>query len=331
MRSCFQGICLILLPATAMAQRQGLVSTFGDSMKITNGFSFSADGRKLFTSEREAIGKQDGRHVWRMHGANEQRRQSVTLFEYDVDGPVLRNRRRLPFANDSLDYYPLLSHDGRRLLFNSRRPIPGPDSLDGTNVHVWMVEARGGAWGPPQYVDAVNLRGFVSQYAQQLADTSLLFVSNRPGSVAGPDGRPSFDLWEAAWKNGTWQAPTNLGFFNTGQDEEGPFIDRTGRLLFFKRNSAGESHVFVSVRENGRWRPARQVYLSDFGGYDEHSPRVSADGRTFYFSHGLTVMHIALDELLTAEERALLRAAPPRPLSWKRRPRTRRRRPRSRH
>lgn len=296
----------IMMPATAAAQRQGLVSTFGDSAKITNGFAFSRDGRQLFTSEREAVGKRDGRHVWRTHQFGGRPGLSTSLYVYDIVGSALHNRRRLPFADDSLDYYPSLSHDGRRLYFNSRRPIAGLDSAGPGRVRVWYSELSGAGWGPALPAPGVNLAGSNSQYAQQVDDSTLIFSSDRPGSVPRPDGGPSLDLWEARRREGAWGPPSPIAGFNSPADEEGPFLDRSGRIFLFKRLEAGESHVFLSIREGGAWRPPRQVYLTDAGGFDEHGLRISHDGATFHFVHGLTMMHIALDSLLTPEERRLL-------------------------
>lgn len=290
----------------ASAQRMGLVSTFGDSMKITNGFAFSPDGRELFTSEREAVEKRDGRYVWRTHRFGDRPGLSTSLYVYEVTDSGLRNRRRLPFASDTLDYYPTLSRDGRRMYFNSRRPIAELDSAGAGYVRVWMSERTASGWGAPRPAAGVNVAGSHTQYAQEVNDSTVIFSSNRAGSTVGSSRSPGFDLWEVRRVNGTWGAPVRLDQFNTEHDEEGPFVDRTGRLVLFKRLAAGESHVYLAIREGDRWREPRSVYLSDAGGFDEHGLRISDDGQTFYFSHNLTLMHIALDALLTPDERRLL-------------------------
>lgn len=302
-------IAMVLVSSTseyASAQRMGLVSTFGDSMKITNGFAFSPDERELFTSERRAIEKRDGRYVWHTHRFGERPGLSTSLYAYDVTDSGLRNRRQLPFANDTLDYYPTLSRDGRRMYFNSRRPIAALDTEGPGFVRVWVSEREASGWSAARPVEGLNVAGANTQYAQEVDDSTMIFSSDRAGSTAGPDGRPSLDLWEARRNGDAWGAPTRLDAFNTPHGEEGPFLDRSSRLFFWKRIEAGESHVMLSIREATAWRPPRQVYLSDAGGFDEHGLRLSDDGRTFYFAHNLTLMHIALDALLTPEERRLL-------------------------
>jgi len=289
----------------AFGQRQGFISTFGDSIKITNGFSFSLDGKKLYTSERIPIGKQGGRHIWKTYG--ESRRLSTSLFEYDIIGNKLHNRKKVSIGNDSLDYYPCLSYDNARLFFVSRRVIPELNAADSSHTHIWMSEKAGDEWGSSQYVEALNTIGYSSAYAQQLKDGSVIFISNIPGSVSGANGKPSLDFWISEWKNGAFQKPTNFEFFNTEYDEEHPFIDRTGNIFIFKRNINEESHVFLSIKENGVWRQPRQLYLSDLGSYDEHSPRLSSDGKTFYFSYSFTIMHIPFKELLSKEEIKILK------------------------
>lgn len=300
------GLVLGGLSQSANAQRMGLVSTFGDSMKITNGFAFSPDMRELFTSEREAIEKRDGRHVWRTHLFGGRQGLSTSLYAYDITESGLRNRRRLPFASDTLDYYPTLSRDGHRMYFNSRRPIAELGSAGAGFVRVWVSTRTGSEWGPAQPVAGLNVAGANTQYAQEVDDSTIIFTSDRAGSTPRPDGNPGFDLWEVRRRGDTWGSPVRLDHFNSAQDEEGSFLDRTARIFLFKRLEAGESHALLSVHDGIAWRAPRQVYLSDAGGFDEHGLRISDDGRTFYFSHNLTLMHIALDALLTEEERRLL-------------------------
>jgi len=300
-------VVLILVTTTDVrAQRQGLVSTFGDSAKITNGFSFSQDARKLYISERISVGKDGGRHTWKMYQFGKSRRLASTLYEYDIVDGKLRNKRKVSFANDTLDYYPRLNHDGNRMFFVSRRPVPSLNAPDSTFSHVWMVEKMGNHWGVPQYVEKLNFIGYYSCYAHQLNDGSVVFQSNKPGSKPGPNGNPSLDLWISEWKNGAFQEPVNFEVFNSPHDEEQPYLDPTGKVFIFKRIFNDESHVYLSIKENGKWRKEREIYLSDMGGYDEHCPFLSHDGRTFFFSHNLTMMNIPFKELLTKEEIALL-------------------------
>lgn len=296
-------LVLIVIPALSFGQRKGLISTFGDSLKITNGFSFSPDAKKLFTSERISLGKKGGRHVWKtcMGG-----RLAVTIFEYDLKNGSAFNKRRIEFANDSLDYYPNLDAQGNRMFFVSRRPVPKISALDSTFTHIWMTEKIDNEWSRPQYVEALNTIGHHSCYAQQSQDGSVIFISNKPGSTPGPDGTPSLDLWISEWKNGTFQEPKNFEFFNSQADEEQPYMDGTGRIFIFKRNFKEESNVFLSLKENGKWREPRQLHLSDFGGYDEHCPKLSQDGKTFLFSFNLTLMHMPFHDLLTQEELTIL-------------------------
>ncbi|MDX1941121.1 MAG: hypothetical protein SFU99_11250 [Saprospiraceae bacterium] len=288
----------------AFGQRQGLISTFGDLIKITNGFSFSPDGRKLYTSERTSVGKQSGRHVWKTYKGG---RMAVTLFEYDLKNGNVYNKRKMSFANDSLDYYPNLNFEGNRIFFVSRRPAPQLNAPDSTFTHIWMAEKVGDHWNSPQYIEALNTIGYHSCYAQQLKDGSVIFISNKPGSKPGPNGNLSLDLWISEWKNGAFQEPINFEFFNSVDEEEQPYMDQTERIFIFKRNFNDESNVFLSIKENGKWREPRQIYLSDFGGYDEHCPKLSRDGKTFYLSYNLTIMHIPLKELLSEEEMKILK------------------------
>lgn len=59
-------------------------------------------------------------------------------------------------------------------------------------------------------------------------DSSMIFVSDRPGGYGGRD------LYYSIQMNGIWQAPHNLGpSINTEYDEASPFLAQDGRTLYF--------------------------------------------------------------------------------------------------
>lgn len=216
-------------------------------------------------------------------------------------GGELTAKRELEFSEGSLDAAPHMNFAGTRIYFNSRRPLPGRSQSDG-KLHTWYAEKRNGKWSEAKPVERLNLDGIHTAYTQELADGSLVFQSDRPGSVKGGSGAPSLDLWIAKRRNGGYLEPENLSEVNS-EDHEGSFvISRNGNLLIFTRALAREMQVYVSVRRQGVLQKPRKLHLTSAPGFVEQSPRLSPDGKTFYFAHNFVIMHIPLRELLTRGE-----------------------------
>lgn len=296
-------ILYLFASGSLLAQRQGLTASFGDSLKIFNAFSFSPDGKKLYTSERILSHYNNGRPVYKTWGSG---RPQITLYEYDLEDYKLSNKHQLSFANDSLDSTPHLNFSGTRLYFNSRRAIPGSDTLDG-KLHIWFSEKTKDGWTEAQYLQEVNFPGFHSAYAQELVDGSLVYQSNMSGSIPGTDGVSSLDFWKSELKNGVFQKPVNVSALNSAFHEDQLVIDKTGKTIIFTRVEGNEIEPYISIMENGQWRNPRKLLLTSVPGFTEQSPRLSSDGKIFFFAHGSLVMHISLQELLTEEEIEILR------------------------
>ncbi|MEQ9425318.1 MAG: hypothetical protein RJQ09_12915 [Cyclobacteriaceae bacterium] len=296
-------LVLLLTAFAASAQREGF-KVFGDSLEVYNAFTFSPDGKKLYTSEFTRITTPEGEPDVERWG--DRNRPKVTLYEYDLIEGNPKNKRKLAFANDSLDSSPHLNFRGDKLYFSSRRPLPGADSLDG-KAHVWFSEKQtNGEWSEANCFEEINEAGYYTMYAQELADGSIMYQSNVPGSVKNESGENSQDFWISEFKNGTYQEPQNVTSLNTGIQEDQLVVNRKNNLIIFTRNNDSEMYAFYSLKVNGVWNEPKELFLTDLPGFKEQSPRLSPDGQTFYFAHGLLVMSIPLAELLSEEDIKLI-------------------------
>ncbi len=270
----------------------------GDSIKVYNAFTFSPDGRKMFTSEPHRIKNPDGGGLLLPRWGS-RNRPWVTLYQYDLDDNSLPiNRNKLPFANDSLDSSPHINFSGDRIYFNSRRPIPGSTELDGV-MHVWYSEKdASGNWSDPKYFEEINRKNYYSSYAQELGDGSVMFQSNIPGSVDDGQGKPSQDLWMSIQKDGRYQPPVNVENLNSTIHEDQLVINRNGDLIIFTRYDEKEMYLFYSTKKIGEWTEPVELFITDQGGFKEQSPRLTIDESNFCFAHGLLVMCAPLEELL---------------------------------
>jgi len=271
---------------------------WGDSLEVYNSFTFSPDGKKLYTSEPHRIHSPDssGLYLPRWGAKN---RPWVTLFEYDLNENNLPiNRRKLAFANDSLDSSPHINFAGNRIYFSSRRPVPGSDELDGV-MHVWYSDkSEDGSWSPPRYFEEINRANYYSAYAQELSDGSILYQSNIPGGVVSKDGTSSQDLWISKYEGGKYGAPENVTALNSAIHEDQLVVNQASTLVLFTRYDEKEMHLFYSTKEGGSWTEPVELLITDVSGFKEQSPRLSIDEDQFCFAHGLLLMCAPLEEVL---------------------------------
>src|SRR4029453_13739856 len=112
---------------------------------------------------------------------------------------------------------------------------------------------------------------------------NLYFGSERPG------GKGRCDLYCSKLVDGQYGSPKNLGEpINSGANEVEPFIAPDESYLIFAGTGLPESKgaydLYVSLRRTGTW--TRRRHMGDkinSVGWD-FSPKVSADGKWFFFT-----------------------------------------------
>lgn len=86
-------------------------------------------------------------------------------------------------------------------------------------------------WQAPTPVAALNSAGQdLDPWVYE--DSLMFFSSNRAGGFGG------YDLYLSRFRNGAWTSPVNLGAaVNTPSDENAPFLDWSGKNLFYSSNA----------------------------------------------------------------------------------------------
>ncbi len=87
-----------------------------------------------------------------------------------------------------------------------------------------------GAWMPLKKLSAlINTTSIENSMTLSKDDNTMFFSSNKPGGFGGQDIYMS-----KKDPKGEWAEPVNLGsYVNTEYDDEGPYLDFTGKTLFF--------------------------------------------------------------------------------------------------
>jgi len=116
-----------------------------------------------------------------------------------------------------------------------------------------IVEPRFNSFAKSEWSAPVNLGPLVNSSRTELEvsvsrdELSLYIASNRSGN---------FDIWvsQREHKDDPWSAPQNLGApINTPAREQGPFISRDDRSLYFfsdREAPGGQTDIYVSTRRH---------------------------------------------------------------------------------
>jgi hypothetical protein len=109
----------------------------------------------------------------------------------------------------------------------------------------------------------------------------MIFVSNRPGGVGGPD------LWISYKVGGEWEAPENLGAeVNTGTGESAPYLAENDTMLYFASFASGGyggMDIWSCPLTDGAPGTKTNLGPEINTGNLECCPAVTSDGQTLYF------------------------------------------------
>lgn len=184
----------------------------------------------------------------------------------------------LPFSGQYRDSDPVLSPDGKTLLFASDRPLAGSR---GKSFYIWAAQKTANGWDQPRPLEgAVNSEG--SQvFASVSNNGDLYFTSDRKGQ---------FDIYRSRLVNGKYPDAEDLG-----PTINGPAIssleafvapDESYLLIgsFGRQPGYGNSDLFISYNEGGSWSAPKNLGPAINTLAREYSPRVTADGKWLVFT-----------------------------------------------
>lgn len=183
-----------------------------------------------------------------------------------------------PFAEHS----PLLTADGRTLIFTSTRTPDAYEAKSNTNYEdVYVSHRLENSWSTPEKISP-NINARYNEAAVSLSpDGKTLFLYYEEG--AG-------DIYTSTLDNGTWTKPVPLNAFinNPKYRESTACLSADGKMLFFASNRPGGKgglDIYVSkLGANGDWGRPTNLGSAINTRQDEDSPFPDPDGVTLYFS-----------------------------------------------
>ncbi len=185
-----------------------------------------------------------------------------------------------PFSGQWSDADPFITEDGAKLYFISTRPRDGQSE---ENLDIWVMDKTGDGWGKPQNLGAVINSSGREWYPTLTRDKTLYFGSDREG------GKGATDLYRARLVEGKYSAPENLGeAINSRFGEYEPFIAPDESFLIFaavgRPEGFGGFDLYISYNRNGVWTKAVNLGNKINSSGDELSPKISPDGKYFFWS-----------------------------------------------
>ncbi|TNF28054.1 MAG: hypothetical protein EP314_04265, partial [Bacteroidetes bacterium] len=190
-----------------------------------------------------------------------------------------------PKINTSFpEYCPVVSADGRILIFNSRREGSTGGALDENGQFyddIYISERQPSGWSSPKQIPgSINTAGHDAAIGLS-PDGQLLFIykdDNGDGNI----------YYSTRTANG-WTAPALMGSdINTNSWETHATVNAAQDLLIFVSNRSGgyggRDLWYCKKLPNGEWAMAQNMGSVVNSQFEEDAPFISADGNTLIFS-----------------------------------------------
>jgi len=189
-----------------------------------------------------------------------------------------------PFSGQYRDFDPVMSPDGKKMVFTSNRPVHGKLKTD---YDIWMVTKTGeNKWSEPIHLDTTINSSSDEHFASIASSGTIYFSSNRPGALGGPGDA---DFYYSKLVNGHYSRAVHLmDSVSTANYELDCVIapDESFLLVgaYGRKDGAGNYDIFVSEHKNGKWTPSRSLGPQVNTRFRDYSPRISPGGRYLFFS-----------------------------------------------
>lgn len=190
----------------------------------------------------------------------------------------------LPFSEAGvLDSKPVLSPDGRRLVFASGRPIRGIRPEKPSFVNLWTCLRSNAGWSAPSPFEAGINTDWDEDFPVIGPDGSLYFSSNRPG---GPN---TYNVYRCRPAAGGFAAPERQAspFDSPAGDAVCSFAPDGRYVLFMSLRPGGFGSIDIYAafrRSDGSWGDPVNLGDKINSERDEQFAVLSPDGKFLFFT-----------------------------------------------
>ena len=223
---------------------------------------FSPDGREFYFCIRNFSG-------------------AVSVFQMKMENEIWSQPKLLPFASRFGDIDVTMSPDGEKILFCSRRPLPGSEEPK-EDYDFWMAERAGETWGNPIHLgDGINSDSH-DFYPMMTSNGTIYFSSQREGPGTN-------NIYKSELVNGKYSEAAKLGdAINTEYREFDPYISPDESMIIFtsgRPDGLGFGDLYISFKnKEGKWTTARNMgdVINTSGA--EYCAQISPDGKYLFFT-----------------------------------------------
>ncbi|MFC1784813.1 hypothetical protein ACFL0J_04205 [Candidatus Neomarinimicrobiota bacterium] len=216
----------------------GIISKTGNHLHSC--VSFSPDGKEIYFTYRtyEPVIKN-------------------TIYFMKQENNMWTKPQIAPFSGTYSDDGSTFSPDGKRLYFNSSRPVDSSDKSDDLNF--WYVNRAGPGWGKPVYGgDILNTDS--CEFRLSIADNGTIYLS----SDRDYSGRREFDIFTLEYVKGDYAEPTIMDeAITTSITEQICFISPDESYIVFYRynpNLPEDTGLYISFRnKNDSWSEGKNM------------------------------------------------------------------------
>jgi len=194
-----------------------------------------------------------------------------------------------PFSGKYNDMEPLITPDGKKLIFGSNRPLPGKSEFG--NYVQWYVERNEQGWSEPKVLEVTLNKGFVMY--PTVAENGNLYYTAEDG------------IYVLYYENGNYQRPEKLGdAVNSLPMSAHPYINPDEKFLIFDAQPRGsmKSDLFISYNNNGEWTKAVKLKGQINSAETQAIPFITYDGKYLFFVRNGDIYFIKtkyINEILT--------------------------------
>jgi Tol biopolymer transport system component len=206
-----------------------------------------------------------------------------------------------PFSGQYSDADEFITRDGKQMFFISKRPLSNATNREPRKLDIWVMDRTASGWGEPRNLGA-PVNSEESEYFPTVTnDGTLYFGSRRAG------GKGGVDLYRTHFVSGKYQGPENLGdAVNTEFDEYEPFIAPDESFLIFmaggRSDGLGGFDLYISYNRNGQWTKAKNLGAPINSPADELSPRITPDGKYFFWASARSDFNLTPSQPRTSAE-----------------------------
>jgi Tol biopolymer transport system component len=206
---------------------------------------------------------------------------AVSIFQMTMDGNTWSQPKLMPFASRYGDIDVTMSPDGNRILFSSRRPIPGSEEPRG-DYDFWMAERNGNTWGDPIHLGE-DINSESHDYYPMMTNSGAIYFSSQR------EGPGTNNIYRSEFVDGKYAKAIKLGeAINTEHREFDPYISPDESMLIFtseRPEGLGSGDLYISFKdEEGNWTKAKNLGERINTSGSEYCSMISPDGKYLFFT-----------------------------------------------